>query len=140
MTTMLNPQQIETYKRRLQELARRHDGELAGLRGDTSHGVGGESGGNLSNAPIHPADLGTVYHQEEVGLLLMENQEFLLAECNAALARIAAGNYGLCERCTNNIPLARLDAFPHARYCVRCAEKVERTQGLPEPAGDGRSP
>jgi len=82
---MLKPEQIEKYRRRLQELARRHDGELASLREET-HGVGGESGGNLSNAPIHPADLGTAYHEEEVNLLLLENQENLLAECDAALA------------------------------------------------------
>jgi RNA polymerase-binding transcription factor DksA len=137
---MLNPQQIETYRRRLQELARRHDADLASLRGETAHGVGGESGGNLSNAPHHEADLGTAHHEEEVGLLLLENQERLLAECNAALARITAGTYGLCERCSKEIPTERLDAFPDARYCVRCAERVERVDGPFEPAGDSGRP
>jgi RNA polymerase-binding transcription factor DksA len=137
---MLNPQQIETYQRRLQELGRRHESELAGLRREAAHGLGGESGGNLSNAPIHPADLGTAYHAQEVDLLLMENQEYLLAECDAALARIQAGSYGLCGRCSNQIPPGRLDAFPYARYCVGCAEEVERTEGQTAPAGEGGRP
>lgn len=127
---MLNPQQIETYKERLQELARRHHDEVEGLRRE-AHGVGGESGGNLSNTPVHPADLGTAHHEEEVDLLLLANQEHLLSECNAALARIAAGSYGLCERCSAQIPTARLDAFPYARHCVRCAETAERVGGRP---------
>jgi len=133
---MLNRRKIDTFKRRLQELARRHDADLASLRNETAHGVGGDSGGSLSSAPHHEADLGTAHHEEEVGLLLMENQERLLAECNAALARISAGTYGLCERCSAEIPVARLDAFPYARYCVRCAEELERGEGLPEPAGE----
>ena len=136
---MLNANQIDIYKRRLQDLARRHDDDLARLRSET-RGVGGESGGNLSNAPLHPADLGTAYHEEEVGLLLLEKQEYLLAECNAALARIAAGSYGLCERCSAEIPTARLDASPYARYCVPCAERVERVEGQRAPAGEGGRP
>lgn len=138
---MLKPRQIEAYRRRLEELARRHDEGLAALLQEAAHGVGGESGGNLSNSPIHPADLGTAYHDEEVNLLLVENQEYLLAECGAAVARIAAGTYGLCERCSAEIPAGRLDAFPYARHCVRCAALLERMGERPEqPAGEGGRP
>jgi DnaK suppressor protein len=137
---MLSSRQIDTFKRRLQELARRHDADLATLRRETGHGVGGDSGGSFSDAPHHEADLGTAYHEEEVGLLLMQNQELLLAECNAALARVAAGSYGLCEHCAGEIPAARLDAFPYARCCLPCAEALERVEGLPEPAGESGRP
>ena len=137
---MLTHRQIDTFKARLQELARRHDAGLTSLRDETAHGVGGDSGGSLSDAPHHEADLGTAYHEEEVGLLLMQNQERLLAECNAALARIAAGTYGLCGHCAGEIPVARLDAFPNARYCLTCAEALERAEGLPEPAGEPGRP
>jgi RNA polymerase-binding transcription factor DksA len=137
---MLTSRQIDTFKRRLQELARRHDADLAALRRETGRGVGGDSGGSLSDAPHHEADLGTAYHEEEVGLLLMQNQERLLAECNAALARIAAGNYGLCDRCSAEIPAERLDALPYARHCVRCAEALGGDEALPEPAGEPGRP
>ena len=45
---------------------------------------------------------------------------------DAALARIAAGDYGRCEACGNPIPAARLDAMPTAATCVSCAQRRER--------------
>jgi len=44
-----------------------------------------------------------------------------LAEVEAALARLDAGEYGTCERCGQPIAAARLEARPTARRCVRCA-------------------
>ena len=44
-----------------------------------------------------------------------------LAEVDAALARLAAGNYGRCERCGQPIPPGRLAARPTARRCAGCA-------------------
>ena len=46
----------------------------------------------------------------------------MIAEIEAALARIDSGTYGLCELCGKAIPLARLLALPHTRRCVECAE------------------
>jgi RNA polymerase-binding transcription factor DksA len=43
-------------------------------------------------------------------------------EVVAALDRMDRGTYGSCERCAASIPLERLEAVPHARFCVRCAE------------------
>ena len=41
-------------------------------------------------------------------------------EVDHALAKIAAGTYGACERCGQQIPKARLKAIPHARLCIAC--------------------
>lgn len=38
-----------------------------------------------------------------------------------ALARIAAGSYGVCADCDEPIPAARLAALPVADRCVACA-------------------
>jgi DnaK suppressor protein len=38
-----------------------------------------------------------------------------------AIARMAAGTYGLCESCRSPIPFARLEAIPRARCCVTCS-------------------
>jgi DnaK suppressor protein len=38
----------------------------------------------------------------------------------AALTRVAAGTYGVCERCGQRIPDARLEAVPEATHCVGC--------------------
>ena len=44
-----------------------------------------------------------------------------LEEIDAALARVADGSYGSCERCGRPIPAERLEVRPVARTCVTCA-------------------
>jgi len=43
-----------------------------------------------------------------------------LDEIDAAQARLEAGTFGVCERCGQPIPLARLRAMPTARHCTLC--------------------
>jgi len=52
-----------------------------------------------------------------------------LREVEAALARINAGNYGVCGVCETSIPKARLEALPWARLCVNCAERNAEGRG-----------
>ena len=42
-------------------------------------------------------------------------------DIQAALARIAAGTYGVCSECGEDIGSARLQAVPEATLCVDCA-------------------
>ncbi|WP_269778536.1 TraR/DksA C4-type zinc finger protein [Microlunatus antarcticus] len=44
----------------------------------------------------------------------------------AAQARLAAGTYGLCERCGRPIAEERLAARPEARFCITCAARPGR--------------
>jgi DnaK suppressor protein len=44
-----------------------------------------------------------------------------LGEVEAAIGRLAAGTYGLCERCGRPIAPARLEAMPAARRDIACA-------------------
>jgi RNA polymerase-binding transcription factor DksA len=76
--------------------------------------------------PVHPADLGTDNDEEEVALDLLENEEQILVEINDALGRIEQGTFGRCENCQQEISRERLDALPYARYCIRCAQKLQR--------------
>jgi len=43
------------------------------------------------------------------------------ADLDAALVRLDAGGYGVCERCGRQIPADRLAVRPAARTCVACA-------------------
>lgn len=43
-----------------------------------------------------------------------------LNEIDAALLRIAEGEYGRCVSCTRPIPAARLDVMPSVPRCMRC--------------------
>ena len=75
--------------------------------------------------PLHPADMGTDNFDEELDLALLENEQQLLVDIDDALARIKAGTYGRCENCHREIPRERLEAVPYARYCLRCAKRLE---------------
>ena len=62
---------------------------------------------------------------EEYGNLLpVENTlELELQKVNLALEKIKKGTFGICEECGKPISKARLETYPQARYCKRCAIK-----------------
>jgi DnaK suppressor protein len=65
-----------------------------------------------------------IARQEELNL------RYQLAEVEHALSKFALGTYGRCELCGEPIPLARLQAFPEARYdVVHQAEVEARARG-----------
>ena len=47
-------------------------------------------------------------------------------EIEAALARIEAGTYGMCEACGRAIGRQRLRAIPEARFCLACAARSSK--------------
>ena len=52
---------------------------------------------------------------------LARQAEHHLEEIDAAVKRVDAGTYGICEVCGNPISAARLEARPTARVCIVCA-------------------
>ena len=52
-----------------------------------------------------------------------------IEEIDAALARVAANTYGVCESCRALIPVERLEVIPHVRLCVACP-RGRRGRGL----------
>lgn len=81
---------------------------------------------NLSNMPIHMADIGTDNFDQEFTLGLMDSERKLMKEIDEALQRIENGTYGICEGSGRPIPKARLEAIPWARYCVEYASLLEK--------------
>ncbi|HVY65315.1 MAG TPA: TraR/DksA C4-type zinc finger protein [Gammaproteobacteria bacterium] len=45
-----------------------------------------------------------------------------------ALDQIKNGTYGVCADCGETIPMARLEAYPFADRCIRCATEAESEQ------------
>jgi RNA polymerase-binding transcription factor len=45
-----------------------------------------------------------------------------LQQIGKAMHRMADGSYGICQRCNEQIPFARLEARPYTATCVRCAD------------------
>jgi len=63
------------------------------------------------------------YRQHELNLSLEKNLGQALVDVNDALERITKGTYGICEGTGKPISLARLEAYPAARYSVEYADK-----------------
>jgi RNA polymerase-binding protein DksA len=121
--------QLEKYRDLLLTMRSRLKGEMSNLADEALRTAGGEASGNLSNTPIHMADLGTDNYEQEFTLSLIETEEQRLEEIGAALQRIEQGRFGVCEGdgCGKPIPKPRLDALPFTRYCVECARKMQQS-------------
>ena len=48
-----------------------------------------------------------------------------LSHIARALDKIKGGTYGICVTCDEEIPIARLRAYPFAERCIRCATAEE---------------
>jgi len=56
----------------------------------------------------------------------LERNSSRLGEVRAALHRMAAGTYGICLGCEEDINLKRLAAVPWTAYCIACQEAADR--------------
>lgn len=62
---------------------------------------------------------------------LTENQRREILQIDAALARVDAGEYGVCRDCGQDIDPRRLAALPYAVLCTECATRSERENAAP---------
>jgi DnaK suppressor protein len=109
----------------------------ARLRGDVEHltdsALDRGDGNGESRSPTHLAELGTETYEQDFSLRVVENDQEILEEIEAALERISLGTYGVCELCLQegksntkaSIPKARLRAIPYVRNCIQCERKRE---------------
>lgn len=51
----------------------------------------------------------------------LDSAEHAAIDVADALARLEAGTYGVCGRCGEDIPVARLELRPAGRFCVSCS-------------------
>ena len=58
-------------------------------------------------------------------LTLERTLESSLRDVDAALGRLAAGNYGTCKYCSKEIAEARLRARPASSSCVECKKNLK---------------
>lgn len=77
----------------------------------------------------HDPEGSTIAFERSQASTLLATATDHLADVDAALARITAGTYGVCERCGREIAPDRLLARPTARTCIACAAAVGPTRG-----------
>ena len=118
----LSPKELEYFRSLLLAKRRELVGDMSSMEHEALHST---SGSNLSNLPVHMADMGTDNYEQEFTLGLVEKDRVLLREINSALAKIQDGTYGLCEGTQKPISKARLEAKPWARHGIEYARKLE---------------
>lgn len=69
----------------------------------------------------HDPDGATIAFERAQVDALARDAAARVEEVDAALARLDAGTYGVCEACAQPIAAGRLEARPTARTCVACA-------------------
>lgn len=82
---------------------------------------------DLSSYSFHMADQGTDAMEREKAFLFASKEGRYLYRVDDALRRLYKDpeNFGICQSCKSPIPFERLDALPHARYCLNCKLREE---------------
>ena len=85
-----------------------------------------DDSGDLSGYGQHMADAGTDTFDRDFALSLVSNEQEALSEIEAAIKRVHAGTYGICEATQKPIAKERLLAVPFTRYSAEAKKQVER--------------
>ena len=121
--TKMLKKELDGYRELLLEKRRQIVGMVSGLESEALR----SNGGNLSNMPIHMADVGTDVFEQDFTLGMAETERALLVEIDAALLRIKNKTYGVCQASGKPIPKTRLKAKPWAKYTIEAARVHERS-------------
>jgi DnaK suppressor protein len=103
---------------RLEDERRRTTARLALLRGDHAAFVAASVDSNADDE--HDPEGATIAFERAQVEALERQAAAYLEEVDAALARVEAGTYGVCERCGRPIAADRMEARPTATSCVTC--------------------
>ena len=82
-----------------------------------------EASAYTTNDDEHDPEGVTIAFERAQTAGLLEQARAELRDLDAAGERLAAGTYGTCLRCGNEIAEGRLEALPAATTCIRCADR-----------------
>ena len=120
--TKLSKKDLDKYRDLLILRRREIMGMVSGLETEALR----SSGGNLSNMPVHMADVGSDVFEQDFTLGMAATEREMVVQIDLALTRIAERIYGVCQATGKSIPKTRLNAKPWAKYTVEAARAVER--------------
>lgn len=118
--------QLQHFEKRLLEERRRVLKEL-GHHDELFNKSEQASDGDLSAYSFHMADQGTDAMEREKAFLFASQEGRFLWHIDQALRRLykSPETFGKCHNCGKDIAFERLDALPHARYCIDCKQREE---------------
>ncbi len=73
----------------------------------------------------YEADDADAMSDTERNQAITRNTEEILSQVNAAIQRLDAGTYGICENCGKPINPRRLEALPYATLCRDCQDAAD---------------
>ena len=122
--TKMPKKELDEYRELLRAKRRQLVGMLNGMEDEALR----SSGGNLSNMPVHMADMGSDVYEQDFTLGMAETERLILDEIDAALQRIEDKTFGVCQMTGKPISKARLDAKPWAKFTIE-AERISEASG-----------
>lgn len=120
------PEKYRRYYRLLLELRNHVLVQLGEHTEETLLKSSKDDSGDLSGYGQHMADSGTDTFDRDFALSLVSGEQEALAEIEAAIKRVHAGTYGICETTQKPIARERLLAVPFTRYSAEAKKQVER--------------
>ncbi|HUQ95059.1 MAG TPA: TraR/DksA family transcriptional regulator [Bryobacteraceae bacterium] len=109
--------------------AQRFTGILQALRAELAESLASREEIHIERAPDMMDDL-QHSSSRDLAVAEIERKNRKIGQIDDALARIAAGSYGICEDCEELIPQKRLNAVPWTQFCVQCQERHDaRSEG-----------
>ena len=120
----MKEEDIEYFKEiltnQLEELLNRSDSTVSGMTAPKE---------NLSD----PTDRASFESDRDLILRIRDRESKLIKKIKLALDRIEDNTFGVCEKCGEDISIARLKARPVTTRCIDCKtreELTERARGL----------
>ncbi|MBW2504326.1 MAG: TraR/DksA family transcriptional regulator [Deltaproteobacteria bacterium] len=71
-------------------------------------------------------DMSSIAYNRDVLFNLSETQQQRIRDIEAALNRMAEGEYGICMECGEEISPRRMEVRPFSRYCIECKTDIEK--------------
>ncbi len=122
------PEKYRRYYKLLFQLRSHLTGQLDEHTEDTLKRSAKDDAGDLSSYGQHMADAGTDTFDRDFALSMVANEQEGLSEIEAAIQRIKAGSYGICEVTAKPIAKDRLLAVPFTRYSAEAQKGIERNK------------
>ncbi len=114
--------------------------QLQQMRSDLIAQIRAQRGGKIGRAEaavdrhdVQSGDWAQFDGERDLAMAIDQRETAELKAIEAALERIATGNYGECSDCGVDIPAARLHASPTTLRCISCQERAERASGETRP-------
>jgi RNA polymerase-binding transcription factor DksA len=122
------PEKFRRYYKLLLELRGHLTGQLDQHTEETLKRSSKDDAGDLSSYGQHMADAGTDTFDRDFALSLVSSEQEALSEIEAAIQRIKAGTYGVCEHTGKPIAKERLLAVPFTRFSAEAQKEIERNR------------